>query len=82
MKNVIPGHLFYKKHSITIDPKNSLLHLPDLTVQLNQILPEKGIKHYTKKLPKVFLILTKKVPIAPQSQVLLECSVAKLSDQY
>ena len=50
---------------------------------MNQILPEKGKKrYYTKKLPKIPLILTKKVQIAPQSQVLLECSLAKLSDQY
>ena len=45
-------------------------------------MPEKGKKRYTKKLPKILLILTKKVQIAPQSQVLLECSLAKLSDQY
>ena len=60
-----------------------MLQLPDLTVQLNQILPEKGKKrYYTKKLPKIPLTLTRKVQIAPQSQVLLECSLAKLSDQY
>ena len=60
-----------------------MLQLPDLTVQLNEILPEKGKKrHYTKKLPKIPLILTKKVQIAPQSQVLFECSLANLSDQY
>ena len=82
MKSVILGNLFFKKH-ITIDPRNTLLPLPDLTVQLNQILPEKGKKrYYTKKLAKIPLILTKKVQIAPQSQVLLECSLAKLSDQY
>ena len=73
----------FLKNNITIDPKNNLLQLSDLTVQLNQILPEKGKKrYYTKKLPKIALILTKKVQIAPQPQVLLECSLAKLSDQY
>ena len=82
MNSVILGNPFFKKHNITIDPRNNLLQLPDLTVQLNQILPEKGKKRYTKKLPKIPLILTKKVQIAPQSQVLLECSLAKLSDQY
>ena len=82
MNSVILGNPFFKKHNITIDPKNNLLQLPDLTVQLNQILPEKGKKRYTKKLPKIPLILTKKIQIAPQSQVLLECSLAKLSDQY
>ena len=83
MNSVIPGNLFFKKHNIKIDPKNNLLKLPDLTVQLNRILPEKGKKrYYTKKLPKIPLILTKKVQIAAQSQVLLECSSAKLSDQY
>ena len=59
-----------------------MLQLPGLTVQLNQILPEKGKKRYTNKLPNFFLVLTKKVQIAPQSQVLLECSLAKISDQY
>ena len=83
MNSVILGHPFFKKHNITIDPTNNMLQLPDLTVQLNQILPEEGKKrYYTKKLPKIPLILTKKVHIAPQSQVLLECSLAKLSDQY
>ena len=72
----------FKKHIITIDPKNNLLQLPDLTVQLNQFLPEKGKKRYTMKLPKIHFILTKKVQIAPQSQVFLECSLAELCDQY
>ena len=77
------GKPFFKKHNITIAPRNNLLQLPNLTVHLNQILPEKGKKrYYTKKLPKIPLIFTKKVQIAPQSQVLLQCSLAKLSDQY
>ena len=83
MNSVILRDPFFKKHNITIDPKNNLLQLPDLTVQLNQTLPEKGKKRcYTKTLPKITLILTNKVQIAPQSQVLLDCSLAKLSDQY
>ena len=82
MSSVILGELFFKKHNFTIDPSNKLLQLPDLTVQLNQTLPEKGKKRYTKKLPQIPLILTTKVHIAPQSQVLLESSSAKLSDQY
>ena len=82
MNSVILGNPFFEKRNITIDPKNNLLQLADLTVQLNQILPQKGKKRYTKKLPKIRLILTKKVQIAPQSQVLLECGLAKLSDQY
>ena len=53
MNSVILGNHF-KKHNITIDPRNNLLQLPDLTVQLNQVLPEKGKKRYcTKKLPKI-----------------------------
>ena len=83
MTSVILGNPFFKKHNIKIDPKNNLLQIPDITVQLNQILPEKGEKrYYTKKIPKIPLIWTKKIQIAPQSQVLLECSLAKLSDQY
>ena len=83
MNSVILGNPFFKKQNITIDPMNNFLQSPDLTVQLNQILPEKGKKrYYTKKIPKIPLILTKRVQIAPQSQVLLECSLAKLSDQY
>ena len=82
MNSFILGNPFFKKYNITIDPNNNLLQLPDLTVQLNQILPEKGKKrYYTKNSPKILLILTKKIQIAPQSQVLLECSLAKLSDQ-
>ena len=70
MNSVNLGNPFFKKHIITIDPRNNLLQLPDLTVQLNQILPEKGKKrYYTKKLPKIPLILTKKIQIAAQSQV-------------
>ena len=34
MNSVILGNLFFKKHNITIDPRNNLLQLPDLTVQL------------------------------------------------
>ena len=83
MTSVILGNPFFKKHNIKIDPKNNLLQIPDITVQLNQILPEKGEKrYYTKKIPKIPLIWTKKIQIAPQSQVLLECSLAKLSDQF
>ena len=83
MKSDILGNLFFfKKHNITIDPKNNLLQLPDLTVQLNQILPVKGKKRCPKILPKILLILTKKVQTAPQSQVLLDCSLAKLTDHY
>ena len=74
MNSAILGNPFFKKYNITIDPRHNLLHLPDLTVQLNQILPEKGQKSkYTKKLPKIPLILTKKVYIPPQSQALLVC---------
>ena len=50
------------------------MHLPDLTVQLNQIHPEQGQKSkYTNKLPKIPLVLTKKVYIPPQTQALLKC---------
>ena len=73
MNRVIFGNPFFNKQNITIDAKNYMLQLPDLTVHLNQVLPETGEKRYRKKLP---LILTKKVQIAPQSQVLSECSLA------
>ena len=83
MNSVILGKPFLKKYNITIDPRNKLLLFQDLTVKLNQILPEKSKKrYYTKYSPKISLILTKKVQIASQSQVLLECSLAKLSHQY
>ena len=59
-----------------------MLQLPDLTVELNQILPETGKKRYTRKLPKILLVLTKNVQITAQSQVLLECTLTKLSDRY
>ena len=82
MKSVSLGKLYFKKHNITIDPKINLLKLPDLTVHLDQNLPEKGKKRfYRKKLPKIPFILTKKVQMAPQSQILLEYSLAELSDQ-
>ena len=73
--------LFFKKHNITIDPKSNQLHLPELTVQPNQNFPEQGKKsHFTKKLPKISLLLTKKVHIPPQSQALLECQLD--NDEY
>ena len=42
MNSVNLGNPFFKKHNITIDPSNNFLQLPDLTVQLNQSLPENG----------------------------------------
>ena len=60
-----------------------MLQLADSTVQMNPMLPEKIKKrYYTKKLPKNSLVLTKKVQKASHSQVLLECSLSKDSDQY
>ena len=53
MNSAILGNPFFKKHNIKIDPRHNLLHLPDLTVQLNQILPEQGQKSkYTKNYQK------------------------------
>ena len=84
MNSVILGNLYFlKKHNFTSYSKNNLLQLRDLTIQLNQILPQKGKKcFHTKNLPKTALILTQKVQIVAQTQVLLECSLAKSSDQY
>ena len=83
MNSVILGNPFFKKHVIKIDPKNNLQQLPGLTVQLNQILSAQGKKRYcTKKLPKIPLILTKKIHIPPRSQILLECILSKFLDKY
>ena len=82
MNSVNFENSFFKKHNITINPKHNVLQLPDLTTHLNQILFEKGKKLYMRKLPKNPLILTKKLQKAPQSQVLLKSSLAKISDQY
>ena len=50
---------------------------------MNQMLPEKSKKrYYTKKLPKISLVSSRKVQIASHLQVLLECSLSKVSDQY
>ena len=46
------------------------MHLPDLTVQLNQFLPEQGQK--SKYTNKTLLVLTKKVYIPPQTQALVK----------
>ena len=59
-----------------------MLQLPNLAVQLNQILPEEGKKRYTKNLPKIFFDLDQKIQKTPQSLVLLECSLANFSEQY
>ena len=81
MNSIILGNPFFNKHNITIDPKNNLLHLPELTVQFNQILPEQAEKpRFAKTLPKLSLLLTKKVHIPPQSQALLECQLD--NDEY
>ena len=83
MNSAILGNPFFKKYNITIDPRHNLLHLPDLTVQLNQILPEKGQKSkFTKKLPKLPLLLQKKVYIPPQTQALLECQFDENFEPY
>ena len=67
MNSSILGNPFFKKHNKTIDPRHNLLHLPDLTAQLNQIPPAQGKKSkYTKKLRKIPLLLTK------QTQTLLD----------
>ena len=50
MNSVTLGNPLFKKHNVTIGPKNNLLQLPDLTVQLNQILPEKGKKRLHKEI--------------------------------
>ena len=55
MNSIILGNPFFKKHNITIDPRNNLLQLPDLTVQLNRILPEKGRKRFTRRNYRKFL---------------------------
>ena len=46
MNSVILGNPFFKKHNITIHPNNNFLQLPNLTVELNQNLPEKVKKRY------------------------------------
>ena len=48
VNNVLPGNIFFKKYKIAFDPKRNV-HLPDLTVQLNQILPQQGIKSYYRE---------------------------------
>ena len=82
MNSVSLGNPFFIKHKITVDIKNNLLQLPDLTVELNQVLPEKSKKQYTKNSPKIHLTLPKKVQIGLHMRVLLECTLAKPSDQY
>ena len=64
MNSGIRGNPFFKKHNIIIDLKSSLLHIPELTVQFNKFLLEKGKKRYTRKVPKIRLILTKKVKLS------------------
>ena len=74
MNSAILGNPFFKTHNITIDPRHNILHLSDITVQLNQILPAQGEKSkYTKKMPKFALLLTRKVYIPRQTQTLLDC---------
>ena len=72
--NSVLGNPFFKKHNITIVPKNNFVTITIFnSIQLNQILPEKGRKLYAKKLPKISLTLTKIVQIAPQSQAHVVC---------
>ena len=83
MNSAILGKPFFKKHNITIDPRHHLLHLSDITVQLNQIFPAQGEKSkYPKKLPKIPLLLTRKVYIPPQTQTLLDCHFADNYNSY
>ena len=55
MNSVILGNPFFKKHNITIDPRNNLLQLPDLTVQLNRILPGRVKNVITRRNYRKFL---------------------------
>ena len=76
MNSVILGNPFFKKFHITIDPTNNLLKLPDFTVQLNEISANNGKKRtLAKKIKPIPILLTKKVKIRPQSQMLLECNL-------
>ena len=59
-----------------------MLQLPDLTVQLNQILPEKVKKTLHEEITENSFDLDQESTNALQSQVLLKCNLAKLSDQY
>ena len=81
MTSVVLRNPIFKKHKITINPKNNLLQLTDLRVQFNPILPEK-MKNVTRRNQRNFFILSTKVQITLQSQVLLGCILAKISDQY
>ena len=49
MNSVILGNPFLKKLKITVDPRKNFLQLPVLTVQLNQVLPEKCKKNVTRR---------------------------------
>ena len=82
MNNVILGNPFFKKHNITIDPKNNLLKLPDFTVQLSELKPDLGTKRkFIKKMKKVPVQLSRKVTIRPHEQVILDCQLENFTDQ-
>ena len=60
---ILVNPFFRKKNDFSNEPKNTLLQMADLMVQLSQILAKQGKKRYTKNLPKISSILTKKVQI-------------------
>ena len=69
--SIILGNLFFKNNSIELYPRENLMKLPDLTLQLNEISTQAdkiGKPQYTIR-------TSKKCVIAPNQQTTLKCNL-------
>ena len=73
--SIILGNEFFKKHDINICPKRSVLHFPDLTVSISEIIPHKEPRRAIRA--KIPVYATKKQTIPANKTVIIECSLSK-----
>ena len=75
MNSILLGNPFFKKHEIDICPKDNLLKLPDLTLQLNEIRSPRGQPKKVEVPTKYPILASCKKTIQPHCQDFLECVI-------
>ena len=70
--SIILGNPFFKNNSIELYPKENLMELPDITLQLNEIQPNPKEKQAK---PQYTVRTLEKITIAPNQQTTLKCGL-------
>ena len=70
--SIILGNPFFKNNSIELYPKENLMKLPDITLQLNEIQPNPTEKQAK---PQYTVRTLEKITIAPNQQTTLKCGL-------